>query len=150
MTIEAALLKGQPVLGIGLMSGTSADGIDAAAVELWRADGCVRTALRAFVTLPYPPEVRALLFQCFEDRVTVRGLCLLNARVGELFADAAEAALRAAGRPDLPAFAASHGQTVWHQPEAGLDLPRARRRARDPSDRRGGTDCRAAPDTRGE
>jgi anhydro-N-acetylmuramic acid kinase len=109
------------MLGIGLMSGTSADGIDAAAVSLWREDDRIRVELRGFLTYPYPPEVRAALFRCFEDQATVSELCLLNARIGELFADAAEAVLLAVETgADRLAFVASHGQTVWHQPQALL------------------------------
>src|SRR2546421_8556629 len=91
----AALRAGERVLGIGLMSGTSADGIDAAAVDLWLEDGRPRVSLRAFVSRPYPESVRELLFRCFEDRATVREVCLLNALVGDLFAMAAAAVLAA-------------------------------------------------------
>lgn len=116
----AAIRSGQPVLGIGLISGTSADGIDATAVELRQEQGRVRLEVRAFLTHPYPAEVRDALFRCFEDRATVSEVCLLNAALGELFADAAEAVLREAGQAATPAFAASHGQTVWHQPFQGI------------------------------
>ena len=48
------------VRAVGLMSGTSMDGIDAAAVEI--ADGVpLRAEVRAFLTLPYPAEIRAAL-----------------------------------------------------------------------------------------
>jgi anhydro-N-acetylmuramic acid kinase len=108
--------SGGAVLAIGLMSGTSADGIDAALVALGEQDGRVRVELRAFETTPYPEEVRQALFRCFDDVATVSEVCVLNARVGEVFADAAERVLRAAGvsAGDL-SFVASHGQTVWHQ-----------------------------------
>lgn len=118
--MTAALEKvqsGEPVLGIGLMSGTSADGIDAAAVELWQEDGRLRGEVRAFHTTPYPGWVRELLFECFEERISLSRLCVLNGVVGELFARAAEQVRDlASGGPEL-AFVASHGQTVWHQPE---------------------------------
>src|SRR5438477_11623993 len=84
--LSAALHAGERVLAIGLMSGTSADGIDAAAVDLWQEDGCPRVSLRAFVSRPYPEPVREQLFRCFEDRATVREVCLLNALIGDLFA----------------------------------------------------------------
>ena len=46
------------VRAVGLISGTSMDGIDAAAVEI--ADGApLRAELRAYLTLPYPAEIRA-------------------------------------------------------------------------------------------
>src|SRR5687767_878210 len=71
---DAARGAGSSVmLAIGLMSGTSADGIDAALVDLapaapgaqaWPA---LRIGLRSFLTLPYPDPVRAELFRLFAD-----------------------------------------------------------------------------------
>ncbi len=116
--LKARLDDGRPVLAIGLMSGTSADGIDAALVRLWREAERLRVELVRFDTVPYPAAVRELLFRCFDNAATVRDLCALHAMVGELFADAAEAvgAHGEAGREEPLAFVASHGQTVWHEP----------------------------------
>lgn len=113
------LRAGEPVIGVGLMSGTSADGIDAAVAELWQETGRTRVRLCAGAgTTPYTPEVRELLFRCFDNRATPQELCLLNALLGELAANAAETALREAGlEASRLAFVATHGQTVWHQPE---------------------------------
>lgn len=111
-----AVCSGEPVRGIGLMSGTSADGIDAAVVRLWVEDGRLRLRQEAFTCAPYPEDVRRELFECFADQAPPSRVCLLNALVGELFADAALGALsRAPG--DLH-FVASHGQTIWHEPAA--------------------------------
>lgn len=107
-----------PLLAVGLMSGTSADGIDAAAVQITGRDGGLDVRLLAFDTVPYPDSVREALFRCFRDEATVREVCVLNAVLGELFADAAEDVARRAGGSLPLAFVASHGQTVWHQPEA--------------------------------
>ncbi len=101
-------------VGIGLMSGTSADGIDAAGV-LFPADGM--PLLLQFESHPYPPDVRRDLFAAFEDRLSVSSLCRLNGRVGEVFAEAGQGiglALQRLGH--RPSFVASHGQTVWHIP----------------------------------
>jgi anhydro-N-acetylmuramic acid kinase len=111
------------MLGIGLMSGTSADGIDAAAVEFSTAAGPLSIRMLASLSLPYPAAVRLRLFDCFEQRAGVREICLLHARIGELFADAAQQL-----RDQLPGtrldFVASHGQTVWHEPNpAGEPAP---------------------------
>ncbi len=111
------LLPDERVIGIGMMSGTSADGIDAAAVELWEEEGRLRLRQTAFRSLAYPAEVRQALFRCFADEATTSEMCALNAVIGELFAQLAETV-----RAELPqgappvAFVASHGQTVWHQP----------------------------------
>jgi anhydro-N-acetylmuramic acid kinase len=113
------------VLAIGLMSGTSADGIDAALVELgtpeapWDGAPGRPVHLRAFVNFAYPDQVREELFTLFGDRTGSTSLvCRLNFVLGELFARAALAAAEAGGAPlESIEFIASHGQTVWHQPE---------------------------------
>jgi anhydro-N-acetylmuramic acid kinase len=111
------LRSGARATGIGLISGTSADGIDAAAVDLWEEEGRLRTQVRGAATLPYPDSVREQLFRAFDDALTVSQLCSLNAVLGGLFAEAAERAVEVAGLvPGDLAFVASHGQTVWHQP----------------------------------
>lgn len=108
---------GAPVRAIGLMSGTSADGIDAALVEIEGEPPRVR--LLAFRTEPYPDEVRAELFALFSQAPeAVARLCYMNFLLGELFAEAALAVAREAGVAMRKIdFIASHGQTVWHQPE---------------------------------
>ncbi|MHB2015529.1 MAG: anhydro-N-acetylmuramic acid kinase [Candidatus Xenobia bacterium] len=92
---------------VGLMSGTSADGIDAALVEI--GSGGVR--LVNFITVPLEDAVRGVLFRLFEGRGTPRTVARMHVLMGELFADAA----RQAGEADL---IASHGQTIYHQPVA--------------------------------
>lgn len=113
------------MLAIGLMSGTSADGIDAALVELgtpeapWDGSPGRKIHLRAFVTFAYPDAVRQEVFTLFGDRYAkTSDTCRLNFVLGELFARAAQA-VAAAGEVPIEAvrFIASHGQTVWHQPE---------------------------------
>jgi anhydro-N-acetylmuramic acid kinase len=104
---------------IGLMSGTSADGIDAALVEIDNSHiPRLCLSLLAFTTLPYPEPARRELFGLFHGGETA-ALCRLNFVLGELFARAALAVASEAGVPieDVD-FIASHGQTVWHQPEA--------------------------------
>lgn len=74
---------------IGLMSGTSADGIDAALVEISGGPGCWDWKLAAFVCLPWPEAIReAILRACLPD-ATVEQIVPLNVELGEKFADAA-------------------------------------------------------------
>jgi len=113
----SGLCAGERIIAIGLISGTSADGIDAAVVELWREDGRLRVALRGFETVRYSDWVRTALFRCFANAATVREVCLLDAAIGEAFADAAERVAATVGGPERVTFVASHGQTVWHEPE---------------------------------
>jgi len=105
---------------VGLISGTSLDGID---VAVCRIDGHAQEAsidLLAFDTVPYPDAVRAELLRLYDDQSNaVSRICSLNVVVGECFADAAARVLGEAGIDgSLVEVIGSHGQTVWHQPEA--------------------------------
>jgi len=82
---------------IGLMSGTSADGIDAALMEI-KGDGlATRVKLIAFETYPYSESVRKKIFDLFSPETgTVDKVCHLNFVLGELFARAALRVIRKA------------------------------------------------------
>jgi anhydro-N-acetylmuramic acid kinase len=95
-------------LAVGLMSGTSADGVTAALVEL--SDGGARV-LR-FETRPYPTALKRLVLAAPDLRAAE--LSRLNFALGEAFAAAALRISRGA----RPALIGSHGQTVWHGPDA--------------------------------
>lgn len=108
---------GRVVRVVGLMSGTSLDGIDAALVEFEGAgESDVRWALRAFVTIPYTAAQREQL----HDAIVKGGaaaLCRVHASLGEWFAAAALQACAAAKlSPDEVELIGSHGQTIWHEP----------------------------------
>lgn len=112
-------------LCIGLISGTSVDGIDVAVVRIDRPGKGARPDLVAFETAPYPDAVRAELLGLYDDPAdAVQRLCSLNVVVGECFAEAAIAVCAGAGI-DLAdvAVIGSHGQTVWHQPAPDPGLP---------------------------
>ena len=113
----AALLRAGPRVVVGLMSGTSLDGVDAAVVRLDGHGRDVRAETLAFVSEPYDDALRDAVRACAEaDTSSVRLVSQLGVRLGHRFADAAEAAIRAAGVPaDL---VGSHGQTVHHVPVA--------------------------------
>ena len=108
-----------PMRIIGLISGTSADGIDAAVVEVTGAPPQLDWRLHAFTSIPYPPALKARVFGAFQPATaTVDKLCSLNFAIGEAFADAALQAAAAAGfAPEQIDLIGSHGQTVWHIPE---------------------------------
>ncbi len=116
---------GDGALCIGLISGTSLDGIDVAIVRIDRPGQGSRPELIAFETVPYPVAVRAELLGLYDDQSNaVQRLCSLNVVVGECFAGATLAVLARAGiDPDDVTVIGSHGQTVWHQPELDPDLP---------------------------
>jgi anhydro-N-acetylmuramic acid kinase len=102
---------------IGLMSGTSLDGIAAAAVRFHdRGTTPIAHELLAFVVRPYTPDQRARLQRALEG-VSPAEYCRLNFDLGEWLAAAAIHVLAESGVPrgDVRAIA-SHGQTVWHEP----------------------------------
>lgn len=100
-------------LGVGLMSGTSADGVDAALVRIEERPA---VSLVAFASQPYEAEERRRLLEALE-RGTPRDLALLDVWLGELFARTVEGLLADSGvaARDLD-FIASHGHTFWHEP----------------------------------
>jgi anhydro-N-acetylmuramic acid kinase len=103
----------RPTLAIGLMSGTSLDGMDAALVRL---EGPTHATLLQFVTRPYTGEERSQIRNALNG-ATAAELARLHVRVAEWAADAVQAVLTASGvvasEVSLIAF---HGQTVWHEP----------------------------------
>ena len=106
---------------VGLMSGTSADGIDVAFVRLTGRGAKLKARLEKFCTLPYPAELRrAILRVANANRaptLSVGEISQLNFLLGELFA---EAVVKAARDFRIPLksidLIGSHGQTVFHQP----------------------------------
>ena len=104
---------------LGLMSGTSVDGIDVALVRISSAihDNAAHARLENFLTVPFPAAVRTEVLRIAEGaRVSPGQISQLNFRLGRLFADAA---LRACRKfrvsPRQLSVIGSHGQTVFHQ-----------------------------------
>jgi anhydro-N-acetylmuramic acid kinase len=106
-------------LVIGLMSGTSADGVDAALVQIEGRGRATRLQLHAFHTFPFPPGLREAILTASDPRTgTVDLVCRLNMVLGEVFAEAAiEVARQASITIAAVDLIGSHGQTVQHLPE---------------------------------
>jgi anhydro-N-acetylmuramic acid kinase len=101
---------------IGLMSGTSLDGISAAAARFTPRDGAVGAELVAFVNVPFDAIRRDRMLAAMIG-VDAREYCRLAFDFGEWLADAAVELLVAAGLTPADVIAvASHGQTIWHEP----------------------------------
>jgi anhydro-N-acetylmuramic acid kinase len=102
---------------VGLMSGTSLDGISAAVARFRELpSGRVHCELLGFTHRAYRGEERARLEQAMQQG-TAREYCRVQADIGDWMADAALAAMADAGvtARDVAAVA-SHGQTLWHEP----------------------------------
>ncbi|TDC53123.1 anhydro-N-acetylmuramic acid kinase [Jiangella ureilytica] len=105
---------------LGLISGTSHDGIDAATVDFTVDDGVLRGDIVHLSATPYTPELRARLLAALPPApVTLAEVAVLDTLIGQAFADAAAAALAAGGPADL---VTSHGQTVFHWVEGSKAL----------------------------
>ncbi|MCJ8007786.1 anhydro-N-acetylmuramic acid kinase AnmK [Lederbergia wuyishanensis] len=106
-------------LAVGLMSGTSVDGIDAALVRLNGFGIHTKVELIDFITLPFPPAVAEEILQCMDINESNSALiCSLNFKLGYLFADAVKKVCEKASIPlRIIDFIASHGQTIYHLPQ---------------------------------
>jgi anhydro-N-acetylmuramic acid kinase len=106
---------------LGLISGTSVDGIDAALVELSGQGYGVTITLIDGLTWPYPAELqRQILALCAGEAISLEALATLDDQVALAFAAAAQALIAQAGPADR---IASHGQTVFHRPVGRPALP---------------------------
>lgn len=129
------------MLILGLMSGTSVDGIDAALVEIveqkigreigreiggevggevgWNEHPPLfHWVLHHFTCVPWSTALRAAILDACRWDAPLQRVTALHFRLGEAFAQAAVQAVTEAGRKlvELDAIA-SHGQTIWHQPD---------------------------------
>ena len=106
---------------VGLMSGTSGDGVDAALVDIGRHKGGIRVEMAAFYPLPYPRTLQQRILTASVSG-SVAELCHLNALLGEWFANAALGVIRKAKLlPKDVDLIGSHGQTVHHLPQGIKD-----------------------------
>lgn len=120
MTPFRNLLEKETRLVGGLMSGTSLDGIDAAVARLTGSGRGMQVELLAFVSRPYPDDLRALLLRnSVEETSSVRDLSQLNVRLVSAYVDTlAEAAALAGLDVGALDLVGSHGQTLHHVPAA--------------------------------
>lgn len=105
---------------LGLISGTSHDGIDAAIVDLAFDDGHLTGRVLHTSSTPYSDELRSRLVSALPPApTTFAEVCELDTLIGQAFAAAADAASSAVGGVDL---VTSHGQTVYHWVDGGRAL----------------------------
>ncbi|WP_183563578.1 anhydro-N-acetylmuramic acid kinase [Mucilaginibacter sp. SP1R1] len=105
--------------GIGLMSGTSLDGLDIALCSFTGNGLQTRFKLLRFITIPYPQSFKEEVQQVFARRTAdLEQVTLLNAFIGNYHGELVLKALLDWGM-DAAAidFIASHGQTIYHAPK---------------------------------
>ncbi len=105
------------MLVLGMMSGTSADGIDIALARILGAPPNVNAKLLGHSSVKFPEALRKEILRVAEQHpISAGALSQLNFRLGELFADAAMAACRKFRvSPRRISLIGSHGQTIFHQ-----------------------------------
>lgn len=107
------------MLVIGLMSGTSLDGIDAAVVEFLGSIEDPEWRVVAFTSVPLTSAQRTQVHDAIVHG-NAEALCRVHADLGEWLAAAALAACAEAGlQPADIDVIGSHGQTIWHEPPVG-------------------------------
>ncbi|MFD2247444.1 anhydro-N-acetylmuramic acid kinase [Pontibacter ruber] len=103
---------------IGLMSGTSLDGLDIALCQFTGHGTATEVKVQKFATMPYPPAFKEEVKQVFSRRqADLEKVCILNAYIGTYHADLILACLQEWGvNPEEVDVIASHGQTIYHAP----------------------------------
>ncbi len=110
-----SIIKKDERMVIGLISGTSMDGIDTALVRINGSGFDTSIELLDFASYPYENRVRFALQEI--NNLSARELSDLNFVVGEAFSDATISIIEKAGlTPDEIDLVGSHGQTIYHNP----------------------------------
>lgn len=105
-------------LAIGLMSGTSVDGIDACLIEIEGSYTNTKLKLIDFITLDYTSEEKERILKlCNVNTSTVNEICCMNTYLGEKMGQAAiEVCKKAKVNINSIDYISSHGQTIYHMP----------------------------------
>jgi anhydro-N-acetylmuramic acid kinase len=113
--LAASLRREDGVMVLGLMSGTSADGVDGVCCRLSGEGRSLRCQVLGSATRPYGDGISDALRR--PEELTAPGVAGLSVEIGAIFAEVAAAAAATARVPlDDVALIGSHGQTLWHDP----------------------------------
>ncbi len=100
-------------MALGLMSGTSADGVDVALTRISGRGSAIRAHLLSFAHHPFSAQVRHRVLRLVSAHT--EEICEMNFILGEILAESALRLLRHAGfPPEQIDFIGSHGQTIYH------------------------------------
>ncbi|MFD2044916.1 anhydro-N-acetylmuramic acid kinase [Ornithinibacillus salinisoli] len=104
---------------VGLMSGTSLDGIDVSVIEIKEQEPSIDIKPIHFKTYSYTENVKEMILAlCDPIHARIEEISAMNMYLGELFAEAARSAIQEAGLEESDILLiSSHGQTIFHQPE---------------------------------
>lgn len=111
------------MLAVGLMSGTSLDGVDVVLCDIVGKDEDTQVKQLNFKTYEIPEDLRDKIRKCCSrELIPVELICSLNFELGQLFAESVKALCEefSVNLEDI-AFIASHGQTIFHIPKAFSD-----------------------------
>ena len=105
---------------IGLMSGTSLDGLDIALCTITGAGNTTKVSLDEFITIPYASDLKEKLLTVFSQKtVSLEQLCVLNPWLALQHANMVNEALKQWGMQSTEIdLIASHGQTIYHAPKS--------------------------------
>ncbi len=107
------------MLAIGLMSGTSLDGVDASLVEITCVGTKTEYLEKSFVFVPYTEKLKAKILEVSRlNTSNVQKICSLNFELGYIYKEAVDELLKTS-KIDISniTFIAMHGQTIWHNPD---------------------------------
>jgi len=115
------LIAKETRLVVGLMTGTSTDGVDAVLAQVAGSGEATSAEVLAHLSSEIPAELRGDLFTLFMPDAQVEDLCRANFALGEVLANAALAVIEEAGMsPEEVDLIGSHGQTVRHLPASSV------------------------------
>ena len=104
---------------VGLMSGTSVDGLDIAVCKIWGSGKSTKVNVTHHTTIPYTPEFKTAVAQIFSIKhADLELVTLLHAHIARVHAGMVLSALRSWGfQASNIDLIASHGQTIYHAPK---------------------------------
>lgn len=124
----------QEKYAVGLMSGTSLDGIDAALAKISECGLNTKLELVDFISVPISDDLRKRILEASHPSTSnVALITSLNFELGKAFSDAVSVLLEKSKFKGNLDFIASHGQTIYHMPIASGDFVRSTLQIGDPS-----------------
>lgn len=102
---------------IGIMTGTSLDGIDIAFCNFRKEGTKYHIEEKFFEIFPYPEKIKDKLRDILNDKISLNDISQMNFALSKIFADVINISIQKSGinRNDIEAIG-MHGQTLWHKP----------------------------------